>query len=88
MFEYTRRAIASRFDHPVLGLMFLIAGLMAVSGLLLRVLITMGLSEWRIGAGFLAVFGTFFALIGTIGYGVLFLARFISVARDSVGPAS
>lgn len=88
MFEYTRQAIAFRFDHPILGLMFLISGLMTVGGLLVQTLIGMGLLDWGTVAGFLAVFATFFALIGLIGYGVLFLVKFISVARDRVGPAA
>lgn len=88
MLEYARRAIASQFNHPLLGLMFTIAGLLALSGGSLQLLINAGLSDWRLGGGFFAVFATFFTLLGVIGYLVLYVGKYISIMRDRLGPAA
>lgn len=88
MLEYARRAIASRFDHPVFALMFIASGALAVAGIVVETTVRMGASDWRLGAGFFGVFATFFALVGLICYSLLFLARGISIARDRMGPTS
>lgn len=88
MLEYTRRAIAGRFDHPVFALMYIIAVVLAVSGFVVQMMIDAGMSNWELGAGFFGVFATFFGLIGTICYSLLFLVKGISVARDRMGPTS
>jgi hypothetical protein len=83
MLTYVKSAIASHFDHPVLGLMYIVAVTLTVVGLLIEIL-----SSWGIGAGFFAVFAVFFALVGSLGYLILFVGKGISLARDRVGPAS
>lgn len=88
MFTYLKNAFVSRFDHPVLALMYVVACILAVGGIVIQVSISMGISEWGIGAGFFAVFATFFALVGTLGYALLLLGKGISVARDRMGPTS
>ncbi|SNZ17062.1 hypothetical protein SAMN06269185_2873 [Natronoarchaeum philippinense] len=88
MLEYTRRAIASRFDHPIFALMYIIAVLLAASGATVQAMIRAGMSDWALGAGFFGVFAVFFALIGTICYALLFLVKGVSIARDRMGPAS
>lgn len=88
MFTYIRRAIASQFDHPIFGLMYVIAAILAVAGLVVQYLVSIGVTDWQIGAGFMAVFAAFFALVGTIGYTVLFIGKGISIARDRFGPTS
>lgn len=88
MLQYTRRAIADRFDHPIFALMYIFAGVLAASGAAVQALITTGMTEWHLGAGFFGVFATFFALIGTIGYALLFVVKGVSIARDEMGPTS
>jgi hypothetical protein len=88
MLTYLRRAIASRFDHPVFGLLYTIALIFGVAGLLTQYLISIGATDWEMGAGFMAVFASFFALVATIGYTVLFIGKGLSIARDRLVPTS
>ncbi|WP_276256673.1 hypothetical protein [Halomontanus rarus] len=88
MLEHTRNAIANRFDHPLLVFMYIISALFGLSAGIVQALITLGVTDWAMGAAFLVVYMVFFAAIGTTGYTVLLLSKGLSVALDSVGPTN
>jgi len=88
MFKYFKKAFVRRVDHPILGLMYVIAGLFLAGGLLIAGLAQYGIAEWEIGAAFFGVFAVFFASIGTVGYVLLVVGKGLSVARDRVAPTS
>jgi hypothetical protein len=88
MFNYIRSAIASRFDHPVLASMYLIAGFLAVIGAVLQFAIQPLLgSPSGVVNGFFLVYAIFVASIGTVGYAIIRVVRIIAEARDQMGPA-
>lgn len=88
MFEYFRAGFANKFNHPILALIFVIGGIFALLGGLVQILIELGYTEWSLGAAFFGVYAVFMATIALTSYTVILLARYISIARDKVGPAA
>lgn len=90
MFTYIKNAFGRRFDHPIMAAMYVISAFFAVFGALFRFVTKpmFGLPPSDVTIGFFGVYAVFFASIGTIAYGLLYLARLISEMRDRMGPAA
>lgn len=80
MLQYLQRALV-RFDHPVLVVLYLGAGLLGLLGYVLNVL---GMQP--LFASFCAVYAIFFATLASIGYGILLAARLTSEVLDRQAP--
>lgn len=88
MFKHARNAFVNRFAHPILVLMYVIAGVCAVVGVGIQLLAEQGIGSWEMGAAFFGVYVVFFASVATVGYLVVYAAKYVSVLRDRMGPAA
>lgn len=89
--QYTRSVFASLFDHPLLALLLVSSGVMAVVAAGLNHLIfDMSLSYVQgipgIVPGFLGVYAILTVTLGLFGYAFLYLVKVLSVLRDRAAP--
>lgn len=90
MFTYVKNTFAEKFDHPIMAAMYVIAAFLAVLGAVFWYVTRpyFGFPNSDVTIGFFGVYAVFFASIGSIAYGILYLARFISRMRDRMGPTA
>lgn len=79
--RYVTSALYSRFDHPLLVGLYLLAGVFALFGVLVQQFTASG-----VAAGFFAVYAIVTAGLATIGYAMIFVVRRLSEIRDGIAP--
>lgn len=81
MFSYIASFVSKRTDHPVIFSTFLLAAVFLVLGI-----VGGQIADSGIVSGFMLIYAGFAALLGIIGYGVLYAGKFISNVRDKSDP--
>lgn len=79
--KYITSALYSRFEHPLLASLFIASGFFAVLGVITQIVTTSG-----VAAGFFGVYAIVTALLGLLGYGLIFVVKQISEVRDNIAP--
>lgn len=78
--------LADQFDHPLLAGFIIFGALLIALGFALNAVSLPGVPQ--ITAGWLAVYGILSLGLGTAAYLILFVAKYVSIARDKAGPAA
>lgn len=91
--RFIASAISKRFDHPILAVLFMVAGLLAAVGLGIDLVATHTplletSDQIMMTATFLGVYAIFFTTLGGVAFLVLLVVRYASVLRDRASPTS
>jgi hypothetical protein len=91
--QYLTSFYSERFAHPILAGVLTVAVVFFLFGLALELTAPFtipltGRQVPKFTAGFFGVFGTLALAIGSLGYGVLFASKAVSIVRDQMSPTS
>lgn len=81
MIEHAVSFITSRTDHPFVMSMFVLAAFFAIVGILVETVVGNGAA-----AGFLVIYAMMAAVIGVIGYAMLYTLKLASILREQTIP--
>lgn len=91
--RYLASLYSDRFKHPIFAAALTAAAVLFVSAALVQMAAPFDIPVWGrevppFMAAFLGVFGTMALGIGALAYGVLFVAKFVSIVRDRMAPTA